>query len=94
MLISRTEDEFIESSLLGENRIVPTNGVRVSLIDFTLSRLTKGERYVVSAIHVQLFSVFKSSGFSKFCVISKFWPINHSRFKLSNYNAAEEKLAA
>ncbi|KAK2572320.1 Serine/threonine-protein kinase haspin [Acropora cervicornis] len=41
VLISRTGDEFIESSLLGENRIVPTNGVRVSLIDFTLSRLTK-----------------------------------------------------
>lgn len=57
VLISRTGDEFIESSLLGENRIVPTNGVRVSLIDFTLSRLTKGECCVVSAIHVQLFSV-------------------------------------
>lgn len=61
MLICRTGDEFIESSLLGESRIVPTNGVRVSLIDFTLSRLTKGEHCVVSAILVQLFSVFSTS---------------------------------
>ena len=44
VLISRTEDEFIESCLLGERKIVPTHGVRVSLIDFTLSRLKKGNK--------------------------------------------------
>ena len=42
VLICRTEDEFIESCLLGETKMVPTHGVRVSLIDFTLSRLKKG----------------------------------------------------
>jgi len=41
VLISRTDDEFIEGIMLGETKIVPTCGVRVSLIDFTLSRLTK-----------------------------------------------------
>ena len=44
VLISRTEDEFIEGIILGETKIVPTCGVRVSLIDFTLSRLTKGKK--------------------------------------------------
>lgn len=44
VLISRTEDEFIESCLLGERKTVPTHGVRVSLIDFTLSRLKKGDK--------------------------------------------------
>ena len=44
VLISRTEDEFIESYLLGERKTVPTHGVRVSLIDFTLSRLEKGNK--------------------------------------------------
>ena len=44
VLISRTEDEFIESCLLGERKTVPTHGVRVSLIDFTLSRLKKGNK--------------------------------------------------
>ena len=42
VLISRTGDEFIESTLLGENKTVECHGVRVSLIDFTLSRLKKG----------------------------------------------------
>ena len=53
----RTGDEFIEGSLVGESKIATTSGVRVSLIDFTLSRLTKGKRCVVSAILVQLVSV-------------------------------------
>ena len=44
VLISRAEDEFIESCLLGERKTVPTHGVRVSLIDFTLSRLKKGNK--------------------------------------------------
>lgn len=42
LLICRTEDEFVESSLLGEKKMVESHGVRVSLIDFTLSRLKKG----------------------------------------------------
>ena len=46
VLICRTEDEFIESCLLGETKMVQTNGVRVSLIDFTLSRLKKGKSEV------------------------------------------------
>ena len=42
VLISRTGDELIESALLGEKKMVASHGVRVSLIDFTLSRLKKG----------------------------------------------------
>lgn len=42
VLICRTEDEFMEGCLLGETKMVPTEGVRVSIIDFTLSRLKKG----------------------------------------------------
>lgn len=44
VLICRTEDEFVESSLLGEKKMVESHGVRVSLIDFTLSRLKKGSK--------------------------------------------------
>lgn len=41
VLICRTADEFVESTLQGEKKLVPSHGVRVSLIDFTLSRLKK-----------------------------------------------------
>jgi len=41
VLICRTGDEFVESALLGEKKMVESHGVRVSLIDFTLSRLKK-----------------------------------------------------
>ena len=44
VLICRTEDEFVESALLGEKMMVESQGVRVSLIDFTLSRLKKGSK--------------------------------------------------
>ena len=42
VLICRTGDEFIESTLLGEKKIVKSHGVRVILIDFNLSRIKKG----------------------------------------------------
>lgn len=41
VLISWTDEEFLESCLMGEKKVVPTCGVSVSLIDFTLSRLKK-----------------------------------------------------
>jgi len=44
VLICRTGDEFVESALLGEKTMVESHGVRVSLIDFTLSRLKKGTK--------------------------------------------------
>ena len=44
VLICRTGDEFVESALLGEKKMVESHGVRVSLIDFTLSRLEKGTK--------------------------------------------------
>ena len=42
VLICKTEDQLVESTLQGEKKLVPSHGVRVSLIDFTLSRLKKG----------------------------------------------------
>ena len=42
ILICRTDNDFVESRLLGEKKTVASHGVHVSLIDFTLSRLTKG----------------------------------------------------
>nr|XP_058961650.1 uncharacterized protein LOC131788578 [Pocillopora verrucosa] len=41
VLICKTEDQLVESTLQGEKKLVPSHGVRVSLIDFTLSRLKK-----------------------------------------------------
>ena len=45
VLICRTGDEFVESVLLGEKKMIPSHGVHVSLIDFTLSRLKKGSKF-------------------------------------------------
>jgi len=45
VLICRTGDEFVESVLLGEKKMVQSHGVHVSLIDFTLSRLKKGSKF-------------------------------------------------
>ena len=44
VLICRTDEEFVKGCLMGETKMAPTRGVRVSLIDFTLSRLKKGGR--------------------------------------------------
>ncbi|KAL9975985.1 hypothetical protein ACROYT_G013214 [Oculina patagonica] len=41
LLISRTKEEFIEFTLLGEKHMVESHGVHVSIIDFTLSRIKK-----------------------------------------------------
>ncbi|KAL9976005.1 hypothetical protein ACROYT_G013234 [Oculina patagonica] len=35
LLISRTQEKFITSTLLGEEKVVESNGVRVAIIDFT-----------------------------------------------------------
>ncbi|XP_078355874.1 serine/threonine-protein kinase haspin-like isoform X3 [Oculina patagonica] len=41
LLISRTEEEFVESNLRGEKKMVESHGVCVKIIDFTLSRIKK-----------------------------------------------------
>ena len=55
VLICKTEDQLVESTLQGEKKLVPSHGVRVSLIDFTLSRLKKGTQI---QIHIQRASFY------------------------------------
>lgn len=55
VLICKTGDQFVESTLQGEKKLVPSQGVRVSLIDFTLSRLKKGTQI---QIHIQRASFY------------------------------------
>ena len=63
VLICRTEDEFVESTLLGEKKLVPSHGVRVSLIDFTLSRLKKGTKNKLHDVHNKLSIIGERSDF-------------------------------
>ena len=50
VLICKTGDQFVESTLQGEKKLVPSHGVRVSLIDFTLSRLKKGTQIQIQRV--------------------------------------------
>ena len=51
VLIRRTEEVLLESTLDGQKKIVESHGVRVSLIDFGLSQIKKG---TVQIIHIQI----------------------------------------
>lgn len=59
VLISWTDEEFLESCLMGEKKVVPTRGVSVSLIDFTLSRLKKGQRILSYVKREPLTKIFR-----------------------------------
>ena len=65
VLICRTGDQFVESTLQGEKKLVPSHGVRVSLIDFTLSRLKKGTQ--IQMQRVSFYRVERNAILHWFC---------------------------
>ena len=58
ILICRTDEVFLESTLQGQKKMIELHGVRVRLIDFGLSRIKKG---TVQIIHnqIQTWNYFK-----------------------------------
>ena len=52
VLVKQTKDETVQYSLAGEGFELDSNGVKVSIIDFTLSRLSKG---ILPSINLTLF---------------------------------------
>lgn len=60
ILIKRTRQEYLEYLIDGRQFHVRTNGVQVTIIDFTLSRLTKGTHFKITL----LFSTHKYRAFS------------------------------
>ena len=57
VLIQRTSESTLNYMLGGASISVDTHGVRVTIIDFTLSRLTKGAQENASHCHLCLIFV-------------------------------------
>ena len=82
VLICKTEDQLVESTLQGEKKLVPSHGVRVSLIDFTLSRLKKGTQIQIQ--RASFYRVESNAILHWFCFnYLSLWLIKRTRATLS-----------